>query len=366
MGDVQFYLRDGGSALPIPVQVVQDPTKGGVRLYQVVIEGVTRSFPSARQLLTTLAFGGTDRHWTLDRYLRQGRHSPTHLPAEPTLPILEALRLWCLQATETIITASGLVVPVAHPAEVTVPKTSDQACPETEARLLKGLADQGLTLGGHLGEVLGPCDLSGTPTLGIDLARRGHEVAKLLYAGFGSRLYASGYDPEEVLQEVFKGILTRNRGRSAFDPRKSSFGHYVHLVCSCILSNYHRKVSRTRSKETPLTRWANGEEGGDEQDSKPLSADVFGASDQLVQEDFRTYLVQWAKAHPQGDPASALALEILPLVRTGCERAEIAQRVGTSRVVVSRALSHLRARAAEWVQGQAGRRTRPPQHGKSD
>jgi hypothetical protein len=85
--------------------------------------------------------------------------------------------------------------------------------------------------------------------LGIDLGTRGHEVRKLLFAGFGARIARSGYDPEEVLQEVYRGILARNAGKCPFDVTKSSFGHYVHMVCECILNNFHRKEARRREVE---------------------------------------------------------------------------------------------------------------------
>ena len=87
--------------------------------------------------------------------------------------------------------------------------------------------------------------------LGIDLHKRGHEVRKLMYAGFGLRIARSGYDPEEVLQEVYRGILVRNEGKCPFDVRKSSFGHYVHMVIECVLNNYHRKEQRKRHHEVP-------------------------------------------------------------------------------------------------------------------
>lgn len=94
--------------------------------------------------------------------------------------------------------------------------------------------------------------------LGIDLHTRGHEVRKLFYAGFGRRVARSGFDPEEVLQEIFRGILARNNGKCPFDATKSSFGHYVHMVIECILNNYHRKEMRRSDKEivgswNPLT-----------------------------------------------------------------------------------------------------------------
>jgi predicted HAD superfamily Cof-like phosphohydrolase len=62
---------------------------------------------------------------------------------------------------------------------------------------------------------------------GIDLAERGHEVAKLIFKGYGKRIYQEGLDPQDVLQEVYKGILIRNNGKGAFDPERSSFSHYV-------------------------------------------------------------------------------------------------------------------------------------------
>jgi len=353
MGDV-FYMRDAGSDLPVPVQIIQDQ-QGGC-LYQVQVQGIVRSFPSARQLLTTLAFNGTDRHWTLDRYRRTDH--PT-FRGEPTLPILEALRELAPERT-SLVTAAGHDVLCIAP---TVPKTLSQKGQVPEPRNSTGLAESTLSLDSAKGLVLDPCGsitrgivdpcgsitrgIEGMPGLGIDLAKRGHEVAKLLYAGFGSRMYSSGYDPEDVLQEVYKGILTRNKGRSAFDARKSSFGHYVHMVCSCILSNYHRKVSRTRSNETPCRVMPDGEDGGFDVGANQghTQGDVFGSSDQLVQEDFKTFLT----LHDDpSDPISSLAQEILPMVRAGCERAEIAKRFGLSRVTVSRALMHLRARATVW------------------
>lgn len=85
--------------------------------------------------------------------------------------------------------------------------------------------------------------------LGIDLTKRGHEVRKLLYAGFSLRLARGGHDPEEVLQEVYRGILARNVGKCPFDARKASFGHYVHLVITGVLCNYHKKEVRRKSVE---------------------------------------------------------------------------------------------------------------------
>lgn len=120
-----------------------------------------------------------------------------------------------------------------------------------------------LLLGGVVRKMNGGVDGSG---LGIDLALRGHEVRKLFYAGgFTGSLLRDGIDPDEFLQEVYRGILARNRGACPWDSKKSSFGHYVHLVIRCVLSNYLR---RERLRGT--------REGVTEDGEMPVGASVAG------------------------------------------------------------------------------------------
>jgi len=105
-----------------------------------------------------------------------------------------------------------------------------------------------------------PTVIIARPKKGVDLERRSHEVRKLFFAGFGQRVLRYGYDPEDVLQEVYKGLLVRNAGKCPFDPAKSSFGHYVHMVCGCIVSNYRRKYSRLSRNEVVGVPGLEGEE----------------------------------------------------------------------------------------------------------
>lgn len=97
-------------------------------------------------------------------------------------------------------------------------------------------------------------------TTGIDLAVRGHEVRKLFYAAFARGLVKDGYDPEEALQEVYRGLLARNAGTCPFDVTKSSFGHYVHIVTRCILANYIRKEKRRLQFESCESSLSTGSE----------------------------------------------------------------------------------------------------------
>lgn len=95
--------------------------------------------------------------------------------------------------------------------------------------------------------------------LGIDLNKKALDVRKLFYAGFARKVIGMGYDPEDVLQEIYRGILVRNKGKCPFDETKSSFGHYVHMVAGCIISNYRRKFSRIERNEVVGVYDENGE-----------------------------------------------------------------------------------------------------------
>lgn len=85
--------------------------------------------------------------------------------------------------------------------------------------------------------------------VGVDLATRSHEVAKLFYAGYGRQAIREGLDLEETLQEVYLKIAVANAGNNPWNPEKSSFGHYVHLVCRSAFFNYREKVFRRRRHE---------------------------------------------------------------------------------------------------------------------
>jgi hypothetical protein len=156
-------------------------------------------------------------------------------------------------------------------------------------------------------------------TLGVDLRARGHEVRKLFYAGFARRALKYGYDPDEVLQEVFAGILIRNQGKCPFDPEKSSFGHYVHMVCGCILSNYHRKHGRVSAAEST----GGWDADGNDCDVALLDIMHTPANQEHVVglEDALNALESAIKTSNHKN--SALALEILPMISSGMTKTEI-------------------------------------------
>jgi len=185
---------------------------------------------------------------------------------------------------------------------------------------------------------------------GIDLASRGHEVRKLFYAGYGRRVVKYGYDPEDVLQEVYTGILVRNRGKCPFDPSKSSFGHYVHMVCGCIVSNYHRRYSRLNRNEQfgVLTMSDDEIKERDVREAdlavvKPVHhelAEVISAQNLLVK-------AIKIKASSQG-ANPVLAQECFDLMVQGHRKGEIATLTGESPGMIAKMLRLIRLVAAEW------------------
>jgi len=91
--------------------------------------------------------------------------------------------------------------------------------------------------------------LKNLPRLGVDLERRYKEVKKLFMAHCAKMCLENRCDPEEVLQEVYKGILIRNKGECPYDPSKSAFSTYVVMVSKCVTINYVNKYGFRHLKE---------------------------------------------------------------------------------------------------------------------
>lgn len=271
----------------------------GADLYRVTSTGCI--YTSARSLLQNLTGHPKARNWSFDRYFRLGRFA----------------RPGGGEVAQSLLT-------ISPPGGQTV--------------------SEGITVA--------------TPRrLGIDLDNRAHEVQKLLFAGFGSKIFAAGYDPDDVLQEVYKGILARNRGKCPWDERKSSFGHYVHMVCGCILANYHRRENRRRSVEQvglPARRTLDyGERFKNADRISEVAEDH--ALFHTEGRDIPRHVVQDLERHlrsvPGRGPDKRLAVRLIPMVRAGATRAEMSETMGVSKAHVGRAVAFLKTEARNWVEG---------------
>lgn len=186
--------------------------------------------------------------------------------------------------------------------------------------------------------------------LGIDLGKRAKEVRKLFFAGFARRVLRYGYDPEDVLQDVYMGIMVRNAGKCPFDPSKASFGHYVHMVCGCIISNYRRRYSRLERNEV----FGIDDHDGEPQDvassdlavSPSLSDSTFLLTEEL------SVLLRKEATELGIDPD--LAVKSLHLVGEGMKNKEIARHLDAPPGTVSKIMRIIRKSATEWDSSVGG------------
>jgi DNA-directed RNA polymerase specialized sigma24 family protein len=166
---------------------------------------------------------------------------------------------------------------------------------------------------------------------GIDLAKRGDEVRKLFYAAFARGLVRDGFDPEEALQEVYKGLLSRNRGSCPFDVSKSSFGHYVHIVARCVLANFVRKEKQRTLHETSCETVGSSQGSSrGSGDSEYRSSAWEGVSPANQEDNARAldHLIERVSEHlPEGHDPTGLALA-LDYMAQGHTKKEAAQRAG--------------------------------------
>lgn len=197
---------------------------------------------------------------------------------------------------------------------------------------------------------------SGGDGLGFDLGARAHEVRKLLFKGYGSWMARSHYNPEDVLQEVYKGLLTRAQGKSRFDPSKSSFGHYIHMVCGSVLANYHRKRGKRREHEQVGMLGMDSEHGGLTYMDASQASDMMDGSDMLLSgatEDTSDH-ASWGLAldsmeeHLVECGVGDLAVQTLEYTTQGYTRSEIAEALDENAGRVGRALAKLRRAARSW------------------
>ena len=192
--------------------------------------------------------------------------------------------------------------------------------------------------------------------LGFDLGARAIEVRRLLYKGFGSWMTRSNYDPEDVLQEVYKGLLTRAQGKSKFDPSKSSFGHYIHLVCGSVLANYHRKQGKQREYEQVGMLGMDNDLGGLVHMDASQASDHLDGTDMLLSGTVHDPSVSTSwdlamesmESHLVETGVGDLAVQTLRYTTQGYTRAEIAADLGEDAGRVGRALAKLRKAARTW------------------
>lgn len=84
-----------------------------------------------------------------------------------------------------------------------------------------------------------PRNSEGSPSveLGIDITARRKDIIQIAHKYMSKKGHPKEVPVEDILQEVFLAIALRNRTRSAHDPRKSSFSHYVWIISNNVCCN---------------------------------------------------------------------------------------------------------------------------------
>lgn len=346
-----LYTRYEHGNLPVRID-----EREGKTVYTLDRPGAPVVYKSAKSLLSDLY--GHEVNISLSRYFKLNTSRSASLfhvlapaPAEP-------------RQTELVIDGCTQTQPQSTPIKVDESENLERKF-QTDPPAEKNLDRKGVLGSKKLPEVEETFDLeefeSGLEReldrleglVGIDLgaeSERGgakfkaDEVRKLLWRGFAGKMLSQGYDPEDVLQEVYRGLLVRNKGKCPWDRRKSTFGHYVHMVTSCVLTNYHRKqVKRVDKDALSLSGVVDEAHTWDVGSCDIDAGDEYG--DKLVYEG----LSQYINKLPDNGPEALLGRKLLPMVAAGMQRGEIVAQTGHKPSLVSRALAWLRQATALWA-----------------
>jgi Sigma-70 region 2 len=83
--------------------------------------------------------------------------------------------------------------------------------------------------------------------LGVDVIAKERDIIRIVHKFFK----VEDVPMEELIQEVYVAIIHKNHTRSAHDPRKSSFGHYIYMVANNVCINLvHRKKRYDKEKDS--------------------------------------------------------------------------------------------------------------------
>lgn len=328
-----------------PVRVVPGGLGNQTRYEVLLPGGLTQVYDTKRQLVAALTGHPTGRNWTFDRYFRLGKYAPKTGLADGDLG---AVLGWTWETRiitspdSLTITPEVRVLDLREDRKLTVAPSSS---PASSSRRRRGAVPESML---PSAETVAKRVAAQGGVLGIDLVGRADEVANLLFSGFGSWIYSSGYDPEDVLQQVYLGLVTRNAGRCPWDASKSSFGHYVHMVCQGVVSNYHRKQKRTKEMEQTGIKTYSKADGFVLTDV--AAADIPSLPMSIQEERDLVEATVSLSGHIEtiGGPDAVLGKKVLPLLRDGYTKAEIASKLGESRATIARVIEFVQSAAREW------------------
>ncbi len=161
--------------------------------------------------------------------------------------------------------------------------------------------------------------------LGIDIGKKRHDIRLLFYKRQAKQVARLGLDPEDVLQEVYKGLIIRNEGTCPYDPKKSAFSTYVVMVMNCVVMNIVKKRKLYNERESV----------GAEDDAATMKV----ASHYESQED--NMLLEQVRQSFDGD-----LLRVYDALMEGTKHAHIAEELGWEMRKVNLCIKEIRTKVA--------------------
>lgn len=192
---------------------------------------------------------------------------------------------------------------------------------------------------------------------GIDLEGRWDEVRKLFFSGFGRMVIALGYDPEDLLQEIYKKLVISNQGEHPYDPRKSSFGHYVYMACRSAFLNYHKKEERRKHVRSGVAVFEDNKRVVVDVGDADGSSHRVVATGELVIDPDEIMAKTWAVKSlctriGHGTELKRLACRIVVLMSGGCTQRDLPSALGMESRKIRPALELVRIKARVWAQAE--------------
>lgn len=169
--------------------------------------------------------------------------------------------------------------------------------------------------------------------MGIDIVKKKKDIEKIFYAYYAKRAVSEGLSVEDLLQEVFKGLLVRNKGKGAWNPSRGSFGSYVHMVSGSVYKNFRKKEIKRGMKE-------KGEIPKNYTESSTEDSDY--SNEAMIMNDFK----KWIKTK-RGMSDSVIS--IVELLSSGKKKKEIAEELGINSTSLHKAIDGLKLKINEFL-----------------
>jgi hypothetical protein len=166
--------------------------------------------------------------------------------------------------------------------------------------------------------------------VGIDIAKYENDIKKILYKRFGQMIAKNNLDPQDILQEVLKGIHARNQGKCPWDANKSTAGSYIYMVCRGIVLNQIRDL-----KSNPLH---NNTENLDSLDIDPT----------YIEEGFSD-IGNLKEILERGSELDKLSAKMMPLFYKGSNQKEIMEDLNISKDIFKRGHENLKKKISALI-----------------